>query len=426
PADTRASFTNISSDPVASNVNHAHSNVINSSSPSLNFLPKASPLLASTPTTVSKALIRAYPYLVLTDKLLSILTWTNDNYFINLSILFSIISLVLYFEFIITYFGHILAVLLLFLYFYIIQQININNLSSNNLNSNPNNIVNLLTSVSIKSEILLSPITSLKLSTYDLKRLLFTTVFLSPIYIIVSFFFIKPKVLILLLLTHLLTYHSIQYKIIRRILWKSKTFKLISFYLTGLNFNKISSNSRLNNFLKLNNNNNTGISNNSTNSGNRSFFSSNDQSAIDDPFAKSSIDNYGKPIRFTYVLYENQRRWLGIGWTSNLLSYERAPWTDEFLNESLPPDDFKLPETLSNNDNLNNMIWKWVDKNWKLDLTNDGALTIPKGHKSKLVVDPRNDDGYIFYDNTWKKPSSEDSYSKYTRRRRWVRTAELI
>ncbi|ODV83532.1 hypothetical protein CANARDRAFT_29970 [[Candida] arabinofermentans NRRL YB-2248] len=127
------------------------------------------------------------------------------------------------------------------------------------------------------------------------------------------------------------------------------------------------------------------------------------------------------PVRFTYVLYENQRRWLGVGWTPNLLSYERTPWTDEFLNESESPENFELPQL---NDDTG-MYWRWVDKTWRLDLTNDGALQLPSS-KSKTVADPKSDDGYIYYDNTWKNPTTEDSFSKYTRRRRWIRTAELV
>ena len=137
-----------------------------------------------------------------------------------------------------------------------------------------------------------------------------------------------------------------------------------------------------------------------------------------------------KPVRFTYVIYENQRKWLGIGWTSNLLSYERTPWTDEFLNESSSIDSFKLPnaadDATNGDSNMQGATWRWVDKTWRLDLTNDGAITLSSSKRSKTTANPTNDEGFIYYDNTWKKPSTEDTFSKYTRRRRWIRTAELI
>lgn len=103
----------------------------------------------------------------------------------------------------------------------------------------------------------------------------------------------------------------------------------------------------------------------------------------------------------------------------SMLSYERTPWTDEFLNEAPSPENFHLPEETSS------MVWRWVDKTWRLDMTNDGAIQVPNS-KARTAADPSPDEGFIYYDNTWKKPSKEDSFSKYTRRRRWVRTAELI
>ncbi|EDO17335.1 hypothetical protein Kpol_1062p44, partial [Vanderwaltozyma polyspora DSM 70294] len=143
--------------------------------------------------------------------------------------------------------------------------------------------------------------------------------------------------------------------------------------------------------------------------------SMNSDSIIEDG-EESSTNN---KIKFNYILYENQRRWIGIGWTPSMLSYERSSWTDEFLNPSLSPEEFELPESQKN------MKWKWVDRSWRLDMTNDGMIQL-SSNKAKTVAFPNSDDGYIYYDNTWKKPSTVDSFSKYTRRRRWIRTAELI
>jgi hypothetical protein len=234
-------------------------------------------------------------------------------------------------------------------------------------------------------------LTSLQLTPHDVTRLIFTTLFLSPIYIIISYFILTPRSILLFGGLLVLTYHSIWARVTRAVLWRSRTIRLVCFYLTGLDF---SARKR--------------------------------SSAEAQRFAKKLGGSFGvqsktgKPVRFTYVLYENQRKWLGIGWTSNLLAYERSPWTDEFLNESNPPDTFKLPEGEGTG-----MEWKWVDKTWRSDLTNDGALTFNSSTK-KATPDPGPNEGFIFYDNTWKRPTTEDSYMKYTRRRRWVRTAELV
>lgn len=375
---------------------------------SINTKPQSSPLLLSTPPIVSKALIRAYPYLLIVNKFLSIITWTNDDYWINILLLCGFSLIVLYFEQLVTWFGHLIIVGFITIYALLNNKI----LKEADLNPSLDEIVQTLTNTCIKCDRLLDPIISLSLTGYDIKRLLFTTIFLTPIYLVITFLMITPRVLLLCIGIWLLTYHSAYMTVTRKMIWKLKLSRILFFYLTGLDFLK-----RRNHSLFA------------------AAFAKVQKNAGHTLNPLSSDNN--RPVRFTYVIYENQRRWLGIGWTSNLLTYERTPWTDEFLNESPSIDSFKLPNPENDQQysfgqeqslqlSMNNARWRWVDKTWRLDLTNDGAITLPSGKRSKTTANPGSDEGFIYYDNTWKKASSEDSYSKYTRRRRWVRTAELI
>ena len=87
-------------------------------------------------------------------------------------------------------------------------------------------------------------------------------------------------------------------------------------------------------------------------------------------------------VRFTFVVFENQRRWLGLGWTYSLLAYERAAWTDEHLNPSDPKDTFQLPEV-----EHGTAKWRWVrGSEWQVE----------GGGKKKAST---GDDGWIYYDN---------------------------
>lgn len=82
------------------------------------------------------------------------------------------------------------------------------------------------------------------------------------------------------------------------------------------------------------------------------------------------------------MVFENQRRWLGLGWTSSLLAYERAAWTDEHLNPSDAKQNFRLPEVDSGVSK-----WRWVPgSDWQVE----GA------GKGKAGGDG---DGWIYYDN---------------------------
>lgn len=369
---------------------------------------KSSPLLSSTPPTVSKALVRAYPYLLIVNKFLSIITWTNDDYWINIIIVCSYLIAVLYFESLVIWFGHLIVVGFITLYALLNNKI----LEEANLNPTLDEVVQTLTTTCLKADRLLDPIISLSLTGYDIKRLLFTTVFLSPFYLIITFLLIKPRTILLTVGLYLLTYHSSYLIVTRKMIWKIKLTRILFFYLTGLDFLHQRNHSLFAAaFAKVKNNSNM----------------------IINPL--SSENN--KPVRFIYVIFENQRKWLGIGWTSNLLSYERTPWTDEFLNESSSIELFQLPNAENSSDytfgqeqlqqlSFNNSRWRWVDKTWRLDLTNDGAITLPNNKRSKTTANPKPDEGFIYYDNTWKRPATEDSYSKYTRRRRWIRTAELV
>ena len=129
----------------------------------------------------------------------------------------------------------------------------------------------------------------------------------------------------------------------------------------------------------------------------------------------ASKKSEGGEMRFAFTLYENQRRWLGIGWTSNLFPTERSSWTDEIGNAVAPADEFKLPDDqvmfygdADDGPTKNKRItrWRWCEPQW----TNGESDT---------------SDGWRYFDNRWIHESEKEEFGKYTRRRKWRRTAEL-
>jgi hypothetical protein len=95
-------------------------------------------------------------------------------------------------------------------------------------------------------------------------------------------------------------------------------------------------------------------------------------------------------VRFTFTTYENQRRWLGLGWTSSLFSYERAAWTDEHMNPSQPKDEFTLPAVEGSTAH-----WRWVSgSEWRTD----GAPKTP-GSSTGSSSSKVNTEGWVYYDN---------------------------
>ncbi|POS83514.1 hypothetical protein EPUL_004711, partial [Erysiphe pulchra] len=123
-------------------------------------------------------------------------------------------------------------------------------------------------------------------------------------------------------------------------------------------------------------------------------------------------------IKFTFSIYENQRRWVGLGWTTNLFAYERAAWTDEYLIPVPPKEQFKLPIVEDSS-----MAWKWVDGSiWMVEGVgeiNEGGAKASDGADEKM--------GWIYYDNKWQHGRRGiDGWGCYTRRRKWYRDAELV
>ena len=94
-------------------------------------------------------------------------------------------------------------------------------------------------------------------------------------------------------------------------------------------------------------------------------------------------------LKFTFIIYENQRRWVGLGWTNSLFAYERHAWTDEHNHPVPPKDEFELPEV----EDGSNVEWRWVPSGrWRVDGVPDDQGTVDyDGDEGK--------NGWIYYDN---------------------------
>ncbi|KAF8931800.1 integral peroxisomal membrane peroxin-domain-containing protein [Dissophora ornata] len=121
---------------------------------------------------------------------------------------------------------------------------------------------------------------------------------------------------------------------------------------------------------------------------------------------------------YKFVLYENQRWWLGLDWTPMMLPNDRAPWTDDHLEPTQSKSSFQLPpphvahEAIPGQPNKvlrKSQEWRWLDPHWRLKL----------GANSDV-------DGWEYANNLWQKWSGKNRRGAYTRKRAWERTAKLI
>lgn len=110
-----------------------------------------------------------------------------------------------------------------------------------------------------------------------------------------------------------------------------------------------------------------------------------------------------------------------------MFAYERAPWTDESLEPCPPPAEFTLPQTPKGS----GVKWRWIPgEDWRVDGQDMEGRKLGKKQavKDKLGGSGVEGEGWIYYDNKWNHGTRDgaDSWGKYTRRRKWIRNAELV
>ncbi|KAE8389708.1 integral peroxisomal membrane peroxin-domain-containing protein [Aspergillus alliaceus] len=378
---------------------------------------RKSPLLVATPPPITRALAYSHPFILPLNKLAGLLTWTSDDAWQSFLLVSTFWTIVLYGDAIILWAGPPLLVvgLILGMYWRRYSPLSTRSISgekpahqrapsesSLRHHDSLDEIVETMRTFTTRCNILLEPFLELTdfLSTQRtatsattrpaLTTLFFRILFVTPIWIALTLppvHLITTRRVILIMGTIILTYHSRPARVSRVILWRSLTVRRICSLITGLSFSLNVDKSP----------------------------SSRTQSHGHTASIATRRRGESSGVRFTFILYENQRRWLGIGWTYSLFPNERAAWTDEHLNAVPSKQEFELPEVQSGN-----AKWRWVPgSEWHIDGVDDAS-----GKAATKTIDGR---GWIYYDNKWNDGRrGQDGWDRYTRRRKWCRDAELV
>lgn len=381
-----------------------------------------SPLLLATPPQVTRALAYSHPFIVPLNKLVGLLSWTTGDAWESFLFVAAFWFAVLYGDYILRYAGPLILVTFLIVGMYLRRY---SPLSSTGWTGEKkkghtrdpsdagikhrkslDEILSTLQTFTTRCNILLDPLlrltdflstqqTATSATTQPALTTLFIRIMLaSPLWWALTLpplRIVTTKRMIMVFGTILLSWHSRPARISRTILWRSKTVREICTIITGLDLGVPTK----------------GAPPLPPRPGTKRAVNVN---------AKPNSDS-GEGIRFTFTLYENQRRWLGIGWTASMLAYERNSWTDEHLNSTASPQSFQLPEVEGGM-----AKWRWVDDSeWHVELP-----PFKKG-KNATGTDNDDDDAWIYYDNKWRDGRrGQDGWGRYTRRRKWLRDAELV
>ncbi|PYH93495.1 integral peroxisomal membrane protein, partial [Aspergillus ellipticus CBS 707.79] len=376
---------------------------------------RKSPLLVATPPQITRALAYSHPFILPLNKLVGLLTWTTGDGWQSFLLVAAFWTLVLYGDVIMLWAGPILVVTGLILGMYWRRYSPLS--SRAHLGDKPGHqraasdifphhhetldeIVETLRTFTTRCIILLEPLVELTdfLSTQRtatsattrpaLTTLFFRILFVTPIWVALTLpplYLITTRRVIMILGTIILTYHSRPARVSRVILWRSLTIRRICSMITGLSFSDVDKS--------------------------QSYLMQSHGHAVNIATRRRG-DSSG--VRFTFVIYENQRRWLGIGWTYSLFPSERTAWTDEHLNAVPAKDEFDLPGVENGN-----AEWRWVEgSDWHIEGADES------NGKSESKADGG---GWVYYDNKWNDGRrGHDGWDRYTRRRKWCRDAELI
>ncbi|TGJ67928.1 peroxisome- protein [Orbilia oligospora] len=377
-----------------------------------------SPLLVSTPPQVTKALSQVYPYAKFANQFAGLLTWTTEDPWESFLLVAAFWAVTLYGDLVIKWFGNILIVLVLALGMFARNQ------TRKDEHPSLDDILDTLQLLSARLAVLTDPFSSLAAflsvgqspTTATMGPTLITLfiriLFVSPIWITLCsspFRIITPRRVVMFVGTTFLSWHSRPARVTRTILWRSAMIRDICERITGLNLTPQEAPEppplppRANALSRKGSDDKSGAHKRTPSSVVASHFKNKSS-----PLGNLNQNRGTAPgVRFTFSIYENQRRWLGVGWTSSLFAYERPAWTDEHLSACPPVEDFYLPEA------KNGMKWRWVEsQKWQVEGEEDGKKA---------------GNGWVYYDNKWRNGKrGVDSWSAYTRRRRWYRNAELV
>ncbi len=371
---------------------------------------RKSPLLVATPPTITRALAFSHPFLLPLNQIVGLITWTSGDPWESFLVVAGFWAITMYGDIITRYAGPLMVVVLVILGMYSRRFSPLSSSgwtgektkdskekSEGNMKHQKSldEIVETLTLFTSRCNVLLEPFMQLtdflstqRTATSATTRPALTTLFIrilliSPLWIgltLPPLHILTTRRVILAVGTVMLSWHSRPARVTRTLLWRSHLIRRIVSVITGLKFGNqpqvlLTPEQKAPPPLPPRHKSQQDVANSLT--------------------ARGQAESLG--VRFTFVVFENQRRWLGLGWTYSLLAYERTAWTDEHLNPSDPKDSFQLP--LVDNGTAE---WRWAPgSEWQVE---GGG----KNRASNGV------DGWIYYDN--KVSQSRGSWQIYTNR----------
>ncbi|WPG99258.1 Hypothetical protein R9X50_00206900 [Acrodontium crateriforme] len=399
--------------------------VVSHRTPASILIHQKSPLLVATPPQVTRVLASSHPFILPLNHFVGLLSWTTGDPWESLLLVAGFWLTVLYADYVLSLAAPVVLVVGLIAGMYWRrfsplsstvwsgQKARHKRSQSEQQRKSLDEILDTLHTFTARCDVLMDPffrltefLSTQSSATSTTTRPALTNLFVrilvcTPLWVLLAlppWRIITTSRLILVAGTIALTWHSRPARVSRTLLWRSRVVRVFVSFLTGLDLVPP---------VQI-----TSLTHSQSSTSLASVLKSKTK-------LKELAD--GPNIRFTFTIHENQRRWLGLGWTSSLLAYERQAWTDEQLNPSPAPSDFTLPVS-----DLAAAKWRWVPgSEWKVA----GAEKETEKEKSARRIGGGGGGdgmGWTYFDTKWQEGRKVDGWGRYTRSRKWIRDAELV
>jgi len=132
-------------------------------------------------------------------------------------------------------------------------------------------------------------------------------------------------------------------------------------------------------------------------------------------------------VQFAFMVYENQRWWMGLDWTAALLPGERPSWCSASQAPLPPPAAFALPEPTTASLPVNGppdacerrtATWAWAEPEWRVIVRRDGDSSADAVEGVENTAEETDADGWVYGDNKWENHSGKGGLGK-VRTRLW-------
>ncbi|KAH3669367.1 hypothetical protein OGAPHI_001488, partial [Ogataea philodendri] len=317
---------------------------------------------------VTSALYTAFPIIYLLDKALAFVTWTNSDPYSNFITIAIYVMVVKYWSVASnTVLAALIALTVCVICWFLTTSIE--DMRSEDEPPTVEEIIDTLSNMQARFQCFVKPLESLAIrSRSDVFNLCFSMVAITPFYIWIMTRIFNVRWFLLVVGVFALSFHSSWALATRHLIWRSVLLRRIFIFATGLRFSLEDKDVEL---------------------------------SVFGDFQVSEAAP-GKTIEFRVL--ENQRRWVGVGWSEIMLPFERTSFTYENLEKSCDSlDKFQFPNLPQKQ-----CRWKWLEESWKSDKS--------FSHGSD----------WMYYNNNWEDPATEDSLTKFTRSRLWKRRAIVV